>query len=109
MEFAGGLRFAEGPGPARPADPEAAVNALQVGPLRVAGDEGRYVFLDKKVYQDGFVVVWKEEAASPRRVALWTSWASLKDPLWRTRNVVCREAAAEAPPADAPAPSPGAP
>lgn len=109
MEFQGGIRFAEGAGPARPADPEAAVGALQVGPLRVAGDEAQYVFLDKKVYQDGFVVVWKEEADAPRRVALWTSWASLRDPRFRAHNVVCREAAAGAPPEAAPDAAPAPP
>lgn len=91
IEFVGGLQFAEGTGAPRPRDPDAALASLEVGDLRIAGDARKWVFLEKKLIDHGFLVRWANEADPAERVALYTSWASLKDPALRARNIVCHE------------------
>jgi hypothetical protein len=91
IEFVGGIQFAEGEGPSRPSDPAAEVASLQVGELHVDGDPRAFAFLGAAQEPDGFVLLWRTEGPPAERVAVYTRWASLKDPPLRKKNVVCRE------------------
>jgi hypothetical protein len=102
MEFVGGLQFDEAARPAKPRDPAAAVQALRVGDLSIPGDARSYGFVEKQPLALGFVVRWANKANTGERVALYTSWASLKEPALRQRNIVCRETAESRPAQPAP-------
>lgn len=91
IEFVGGIQFAEGDGPARPSDPAAEVASLQVGELRIGGDPRAFAYLGAAEEPDGFVLLWRTDEPPAERVAVYTRWASLKDPPLRKKNVVCRE------------------